>query len=182
MPITGVNVTANGDYTNTTDANGYYMIAGLHPGDYNITASAVGYYSNSTSETVISGETITVDFELTPLPGVIAGTVTDASTGDPISGANVTANGVSVSTGADGSYSIELAPGNYTVTVSKDGYESSSKTNITVVTGDTTTVDFELTPTPGIPWYLYVAAAGVVAIIIVGVAFYFLRIRKPKPT
>jgi hypothetical protein len=180
LPIQGANVTANGDY-NVTDADGHYMITG-DPGDYNITASAAGYYSNSTSETIITEQTITVDFELTPLPGVIAGTVTDASTGDPISGANVTANGVSVSTGADGSYSIELAPGNYTVTASKDGYENSSKTNITVITGNTTTVDFELTPTQGIPWYLYVAAAGVVAIITVAIAFYFLRIRKPKPT
>ncbi|MDH5375952.1 MAG: carboxypeptidase regulatory-like domain-containing protein [Candidatus Bathyarchaeota archaeon] len=183
-PIAGANVTAN-DYTNTTDAEGHYSIQ-LPPETYTVTASATKYVDQSETATVTADTTTTLDFELTPLNGTISGTVTDSSTDDPIAGAKVTTNGISVSTGADGSYSIELAPGTYTVEASADGYESASQSDVTVVAGKTTTMDFELTPTPappsGIPWYLYVAAAGVAAIITAAIAFYFLRIRKPKLT
>jgi len=257
LPIAEANVTA-GDYTNTTDAEGHYMITDVPPGDYNITASASNYHSNSTSETVISGETITVNFELTPLPGAIAGTVTDALTGDPIEGADVTANGysgttdteghytiqlpprtytvtvsatkyvsqskpatvtanttrtidfaltllngtisgtvtdsstddpiagatvtangISVSTGTDGTYSIELPPGTYNVTVSANGYKDSSQTNITVVAEETTPLDFELTPIQPLNILLYAGVAATAIIIIAAIAVYVLKFRKP---
>ena len=183
-PVAGATVTANG-YSAITDSFGAYVISNVSLGNYTVTASAEKYVSQSKTATVTAGTTTTLDFALAPLNGTLSGVVTDSSTGNPISGAAVTVNGVSVSTGADGSYSIELAPGNYTVTASKDGYESSSKTNITVIAGDTTTVDFELTPTPtpapsGIPWHVY-AATGVAVIIVVAVVFYFLKVRKPKP-
>jgi len=275
-PIEGATITANG-YSTTTDADGHYSIANVPPDDYTVTASKPSYQSESTSATAVSGETTTVNIMLTPLPGTIAGTVTCASTGEAIAGANVTANGISATTNSSGAYMIhDLLPGTYTVTASATDYESASQTNIvvssedttpvnftlrvlssitisanptTITIGDSTTISGSISPTregvtvtlqyrlegeetwntlttattnensqyshiwtpetaeiyevkaswPGdditspaesnvqtikvqeasaIPWYLYVAAAGVVAVIIAA-AFYFLRIRKP---
>jgi len=68
--------------------------------------------------------------------------------------------------------------GTYTVTASKDGYQSVSKTDITVDAGETTTENFDLTPVqpPDIIPYIGIA---VVIIIIIGIAVYMLKIRKP---
>jgi len=68
----------------------------------------------------------------TPEVGWIAGTVTDESTGLPIEGVNVTADGYSNITDAGGSYSIELPPGTYNVTASADGYLNETQTGIVV--------------------------------------------------
>jgi hypothetical protein len=73
----------------------------------------------------------------------INGTVTNAVTTSPIKDANVTANGVSDLTDDDGHYDLEIAPGNYTVTVTKSGFISQSK-NATVAVNQTTTVNFAL--------------------------------------
>lgn len=66
-----------------------------------------------------------------PAPGAIAGTVIDAVTGQPLSGAQVFVRGmggrsgepVSTRTTSDGQFSIEkLSPGRYTVSATHDGY------------------------------------------------------------
>ncbi|MBD3332657.1 hypothetical protein GF356_07390 [candidate division GN15 bacterium] len=58
--------------------------------------------------------------------GAISGTVTDAATGDPISGAQITLAGPAAggaSSNANGEYSFSGLPdGDYTITVSKSGY------------------------------------------------------------
>jgi hypothetical protein len=81
--------------------------------------------------------------------GTISGTVTDKDTGNPIEGATVTANGYSDPDGADsnGYYEILNVPvGIYTIEVSATGYHAQSRTNVQVLDGQTTTVDFQLTP------------------------------------
>jgi len=85
-----------------------------------------------------------VNFALTPRLGAIAGTVTDASTGNPIEGAIITVNGYTTTTDADGHYLIADVPADhYTVNASKPGYCSDS-TSTTVTRGITITVDFAL--------------------------------------
>jgi len=180
-PIKGANVTANG-HSATTDTEGHYTIQ-LPPRTYNVTASATKYISHSKTATVTSETTTSLNFTLIPLNGTISGKVTDSSTGNPIAGATVTANGgISVSTGTDGTYSIELPPGNHNVTVSANGYEGASKPNITVIAGETTTVNFELTPIQPLNILLYAGVAAMAIIIIAAIAFYTLKIRKPKST
>jgi hypothetical protein len=90
-------------------------------------------------------------FRVAPTTGTISGTVT-AQGGGPISGATVstTTGGYSTTTNSDGSYTLsKVAPGTYTVTASKTGYLSASQPNVSVQVGQTTTVNFVLTPNVG---------------------------------
>ncbi len=96
------------------------------------------------------GEKMTgpVDFEPFVAPGQLAGTVTDATTGDPIAGATVTIEelSLSVTTLNDGTYAFVSVPaGSITVRVERAGYRSAT-VDVTVATGGITTQDFSLTP------------------------------------
>ena len=82
--------------------------------------------------------------------GEVAGTVTDADTGDPIEGAEVDLVGESprtLTTGDDGTYSARLSAGEYAVNVSAYGYETQN-TTVTVTAGETVTQDFALAVAP----------------------------------
>ncbi len=79
--------------------------------------------------------------------GSLEGTVTDAQTGDPIEGAQVKAGFSTLLTGPDGSYSLNLAAGSYTVEVSAYGYFDDSQT-VEVVADETANADFALDPRP----------------------------------
>jgi hypothetical protein len=80
--------------------------------------------------------------------GSITGTVTDASTGQPVGGATVSVPRLSVTTGSDGTYTLNGLPaGSYQVTVSGYGYQSQSRA-VTITAGQATTQNFGLTGTP----------------------------------
>ena len=88
------------------------------------------------------------DYELAvgPRTGEIAGTVTDADSGDPIAGATVSIEGASATTGEDGAYLLDdLEAGEYTVTAAAQDYESATAT-ATVERDETAPVDFALQP------------------------------------
>lgn len=73
----------------------------------------------------------------------VSGTVTDSS-GNPISGVNVsTGAGASTTTSSDGSWSLDLADGDYTITASKSGYKNQSQ-NVSVSGSAVTGVDFSM--------------------------------------
>ena len=76
--------------------------------------------------------------------GMIIGMITDSSTGKGITGAQVTADTGGVARTVDGAYLLVTAAGSCTLSVSKEGYGSSSRT-ITVGSADTSTVDLTLT-------------------------------------
>lgn len=62
-----------------------------------------------------------------PLPGLanLYGRITDSETGNPIAGALVTLNGMSVYTDSGGNYAfIDLELGSYSGSASKAGYET----------------------------------------------------------
>lgn len=83
-------------------------------------------------------------------PGFIVGKVTEVMNGKsvPVPFANVsikgTANGAS--TDFDGNYKITVSEGVYEIMVSYVGYETVSKTGITVKAGETTHLDFTVKP------------------------------------
>ncbi len=138
----------------TTDGAGNYSVSDLAPGNYDVTATAEGYQSKTVGASVITNTTTIVDFALDQPPGAIAGTVTDASTGNPIPGATInilqgTTLITSILTDTNGQYSIsEFAPGNYTVIASAPNF-SAAVAGATVTAGNTTTVNFALLANPG---------------------------------
>ncbi|HEY6570563.1 MAG TPA: carboxypeptidase regulatory-like domain-containing protein, partial [Candidatus Limnocylindrales bacterium] len=84
--------------------------------------------------------------------GTLAGDVTDDDSGDPVSGARVTAAGTdrdfSVTADSDGHYEIFLAAGTYDVTADAFGYATGLEAGVEITTDNTTTVDFALTALP----------------------------------
>lgn len=82
--------------------------------------------------------------------GDIAGTVSDASTGDPIVGAVVaTSGGSATRTDASGHYDLSnLDVGSYNLTASAYRYGSRTQSSVMVLDGKTATVDLPLTPVP----------------------------------
>lgn len=80
--------------------------------------------------------------------GAISGKVTNAVSGAVLLGATVTLDpgGYQINTGTTGTYALSRIPtGVYTVTVSLAGHQTLEKT-VTVVQGQTLTLDFVLTP------------------------------------
>ncbi len=74
--------------------------------------------------------------------GNIAGSVSDQTTGEPVSTVNVSLNpsGSSTVTGSDGTFSFnDLQEGSYTITITKDGYKDNNRT-VYIPTGETTPV------------------------------------------
>ncbi len=145
----------------TTDENGYYTITGVDGGNYIATASAAGFSSQSKNITVVSQQTITVDFQLDPVPpGSISGLVTRQGDNQPEEGVEVevvssnktyrtttgpaqTENGYTFNwriTGVDA--------GDYTVRVRKTGFtpQPESRTVTVQSATETTGVNFVLKP------------------------------------
>jgi len=76
----------------------------------------------------------------------IQGTITACSGGAPISGALVdSTGGFARVTGANGTFTMTVAPGTYVVTASKSGGFTSGNQTVTVTNGQTATVDLCLT-------------------------------------
>lgn len=137
--------------TTTTDRFGEFVVA-VQPGTYELSITADSYQPNTTSVSVGAGDWVDREVTLLKKPSVIAGTVTTAGENMPVEPvANVTVavetdSGVvtTTTTGANGSYSLELQPGVYDVTASRSGYDSTSAT-VSVEAAATTVQNFSLT-------------------------------------
>ncbi len=84
--------------------------------------------------------------------GTLAGTVTDAGSGEPVAGATVTATSTddgsaagTATTDSAGSYTIALPPGDYSLTASAYGYADADGGTVTVTTGGSVDADIAMT-------------------------------------
>jgi hypothetical protein len=81
------------------------------------------------------------------IAGKIAGYVLDARTGEPLPGANIIIEGTDRGAACDADgyyYIIRLDPGTYNVQARMMGYKIVTKTDVRVISGHTTPLDFEL--------------------------------------
>ncbi len=78
--------------------------------------------------------------------GTINVAVIDSETGKPVQGATVSVDGISETTGSNGTASVSVPPGSYNISVTAQGYNPYSST-ISVNAGQTVTVSVQLTET-----------------------------------
>jgi hypothetical protein len=105
-------------------------------------------WAGNTMMTVVDDATLTL---VAPGVGHVSGYVKD-SNNIPLVGALITttSGGYTAMSGSNGSYTLQnLLPGTYSVTASKSGYQSQTKTNVVVSANQTTTCNFNLTANPG---------------------------------
>lgn len=78
---------------------------------------------------------------------MVSGVVTDANDGTPLPSANVYIDGTTQGTvtNLNGEFRLPLSEGSYTIAVSFVGYET-HKEDVTIVSGQTTTLNFQLSP------------------------------------
>ncbi len=159
LPLTATVTTQGslGDLKVTTDESGYYTVS-LPVDAYTVTAQAhlYGYYPAIVTNVAILTDAVThLDVALAPYPSyVVSGTISDASTGDPLTATVTTVTcpddpcdartGVSVNSDpASGYYSATLISGDYTLRVHADGYRPVTRI---VHVDHAQTQDFALSP------------------------------------
>lgn len=153
--------------TTTSAENGDYSLSGLSPGLYEITAKKSNYVTITQNFIVYDDASAVrnltlemVEVSATDLIGIATGDVIDALTGLGISdivlnvrmGINATTGSIvdSTITNSDGSYSIELAAGNYTIEAVGNGSLHSAFFNIKIE-GNATITNQNGVMTPIIP-------------------------------
>lgn len=126
---------------------GFYRI-GVPEGVHVVSAAAEGYRTAVASVAVPAGGPASLDFRLqpaSPQTGTVTGVVTDGDTGMPLV-ATITAegSGVSVTSGSDGRFSMDLPGGAWTLRVTADGHNQ-SMVQVQVTPGGSTPVSSSLT-------------------------------------
>lgn len=164
QPIQGATVTIRENTTAgavvatvLTDGNGEYVVPDLLPQSYVVIVSAPDKTTVLTGANVVSLATTTVNVQLADLPGSISGSILDATSGLPITGASIEvsvlnqAGAVVANASSDlaGNYVITgLSPGVYTVTARATNYETNSATAAVQANTDTP-VSLSLFASPG---------------------------------
>lgn len=170
LPIADATVVISGSYGSNrtwTNSSGYYEINCL-PDEYEMTFMATGYMWEVTmgsAMTVVANETLWHNHSLDPATVHLFGTVKDAVTGDPITGASITAAGYSrtdpafvrmVSTSSvDGNYSMMVAYDTSFTIIMGDAWPDYEEVQWMVTIPDVLEFEFNITmlPTSGAPEY-----------------------------
>jgi len=113
-----------------------------YPGDYLVQAWAVGYWSGNATGAVTPGNVTYVNLTLSPVPGLLVGTVSPA-------GATVELNGSGVPVRAAGTFDISHLPGTFTLTANLTAYAPYLNSSVTIRFNQTTNVAIVLSPLPG---------------------------------
>ena len=152
-PLDGVLVTCTCQSgTDTTDGSGNYSFTNIAASTYSVTFSETGYVTDTINNVVVTSGNQTTESPALTEDGGIAGTVSDANTSAPISGATVTCTScpttTAVTDGSGGYAFTDVIPGTYTVSVSAAGYTGQSNNGVVVNAGSPpTNQSFSLTPT-----------------------------------
>ncbi|MGI0148770.1 MAG: carboxypeptidase regulatory-like domain-containing protein, partial [Thermoplasmata archaeon] len=185
--LSGVTIAVSpGTFGTTTNAVGAFNVT-LAPGTYSVTASRDLYgLQIRTGIAVTANNTTAVNFQLAPVRGWIAGTVT-SSAGGPLAGVAIEAVGArtyTATTDASGRYNLTVSPGTFTVSARLTGYANQTRSGVSVTDDATTTVNFVLVstapPTGLNPLLIAGVGIGIVVVVLAVVASFILRKRKKE--
>jgi prenyltransferase beta subunit len=150
-PITPAQIVISGISPAGTDGQGAFFIENIDPGTYTVTVAAPGYISQEFQIIISAGITTdlqTIYLAAVPFSTTINGTITDASTGIPVAGADITIPGTALSatTDAGGTYTVSnLDLLDFDINASAAGYNSAAF-NIRTSDFGVYTIDFTLFP------------------------------------
>lgn len=149
-PLGSVTVTRlDNSQTTQTAANGLYSMA-MATGTYDFSFSKSNYVVQTVNSVVISeNATTTINVDLVPFP-ILQGSVTEAGTGNPLSGVLVTrvGDGQTTTTAGDGTYSMQFASGTYDFTFTLTGYAPESISSLNFVDGQVRIENLQLIALP----------------------------------
>lgn len=144
-PVAGATVRA-AERETTTDQDGRFELTGVPVGTVELEITADGHRTTTVQAVVGTDSPVAVDVHLERElpPGQIRGLVRSLS-GKPIARARVTVKplGKTLRTGDDGSFRVDVAPGNYTVVVRARGY-AEQKRELKVDQNGVTVINLEL--------------------------------------
>ncbi|MDE3110243.1 MAG: carboxypeptidase regulatory-like domain-containing protein, partial [Acidobacteriota bacterium] len=132
------NVTVSvGSQSAITNAQGAYVLDGLPPGAASITAFLYGYTTATANVTFAAGQNYvfspTLYASTPPTTATLIGTVVDAATKAPISGASIVLGASTTTTSATGQFTLAgLTPGSFSLTVSAPNYQTLTVTGTSV--------------------------------------------------
>ncbi|NGY75506.1 hypothetical protein F6Y02_00825 [Bacillus megaterium] len=141
-----------------TNQSGVYQYQNLAPGSYRLIATANNFGAVTQDTQVTSEATTTLNFNLTPGPGTITGSVFNQQTGAPIAGASIAIRQFSpfgpiistITTNIQGQFTVfNLTPGAYTAVASDPNFGTESASTL-VQSNSVSTVLLNLSPDPGI--------------------------------
>ncbi|SFE27343.1 Carboxypeptidase regulatory-like domain-containing protein [Paenibacillus catalpae] len=140
-----------------TNAAGAYVVIGLSPGYYRVSFSASQFQARDFPVTLAIAETRTLNAALSPNPGTVTGTITNAQTGVPLAGVLVEVldnrNSIlsSTFTNAAGNYTIaSLSPAtNDRLRISADTFVA-QVIGFSIAAGQTKVVNAALSPVAGV--------------------------------
>ncbi|MHB9036890.1 MAG: carboxypeptidase-like regulatory domain-containing protein [Armatimonadota bacterium] len=143
-PISGAEIKIGGIALATTDANGYYSTSQLATGGTKtLTAVKQDYLNNAQQVIVQASATTTLNFSMVPDYGWVSGFVKEGSL--PILGAKVSTGTYQTTTASNGSYSLYLPSGTYSLLAEANSYASQQANGVVVTYNSTTPQDFNLT-------------------------------------
>lgn len=185
--------------TKNTDAAGKYTFSSVLVGTYDLLFNKTGYNDLTISSfSVTKGQTATKDAQMVQKSvagkATITGTVTDKDKSTPLVGVTVTllqsgTNKGTKTTDSNGVYTFSnVDPGTYDLKFAKSGYNEATKTGVSAVADQTTTVDMQMesksTPPPPPTDNTMIIVGAVLAIVIVAVilvAILMMRKKKAAP-
>ncbi|MDA8105786.1 MAG: carboxypeptidase regulatory-like domain-containing protein [Nitrospiraceae bacterium] len=134
QPLAGALI-SSGQLAATTSGTGEFTLTNMPAGSQTVSVSLAGYATSTATVNITVGSITNlgaIPLSSNPTTGIIKGTVTDAATGQPLSGVTIGISGSyagSATTGPDGSFTITgVTPGAVTITASLSGYYSISGT------------------------------------------------------
>lgn len=155
VPISGATVSVSQSLSTTTNSAGVYNFLDLAVGQYTVATTATGFTCVNQTAVILLNQTVTSNITCTPLPGSVTGTVRVSGTGQSgvavtLSQGTATIGSTTTSTG--GTYTFaNIPPGSYSASVTPPANTTctSNPQNVTVVSNQAATANFDCTPIVG---------------------------------
>jgi len=151
-PISGATVSLSSTLSTTTNSSGVYNFLDLSVGQFTVTTTATGFTCVTQTVTILLNQTVTLNVTCTPLPGSVTGTVRVSGAGQAGVAVTLTQGSTTIgstTTATGGTYTFaNIPPGTYSVSVTPPANTTcaSNPQNVTVVTNQAATANFDCTP------------------------------------